>query len=325
MPETIMNSAQVHPLFRSQLLDWYQRNQRDLPWRQNRDPYRIWLSEIMLQQTRVAAVVDHYGKFLLRFPTIKKLASARGSSVLAAWSGLGYYRRARMLHAAAKEIVKKCAGKFPQSAEKLRALPGIGRYTAAAIASIAFGEPIAVVDGNVERVIERVFGQNLPEKALWQTAQELLSPDRPGDFNQAMMELGAMVCLPREPMCLACPVREMCVTRGELKRTAKSTRQKKEIHFALDYHDDAVFLVERPREASLMPGMWELPEIAGHNGTAETWLTLRHSITVTDYLVRVARCPAPQGISGSWISQRRIAKLALTGLARKILRAANVI
>ena len=325
MPETIMNSAQVHPLFRSQLLDWYQRNQRDLPWRQNRDPYRIWLSEIMLQQTRVAAVVDHYGKFLLRFPTIKKLASARESSVLAAWSGLGYYRRARMLHAAAREIVKKYAGKFPQSAEKLRALPGIGRYTAAAIASIAFGEPIAVVDGNVKRVIERVVGQSLPEKELWQTAQELLNPDRPGDFNQAMMELGAMVCLPREPMCLACPVREMCVTRGELKRTAKSTRQKKEIHFALDYHDEAVFLVERPREASLMPGMWELPEIAGHNGTVEAWLTLRHSITVTDYLVRVARCPAPQGISGSWISQRRIAKLALTGLARKILRAANVI
>jgi A/G-specific adenine glycosylase len=320
-----MNSAQAHPVFRIRLLDWYEHNRRDLPWRENCDPYRVWLSEIMLQQTRVAAVVDYYGKFLLRFPTVKKLASARESSVLAAWSGLGYYRRARMLHAAAKEIVKKYTGKFSQSTEELRTLPGIGRYTAAAIASIAFGEPVAVVDGNVERVIERVVGEKLPEKDLWQTAQELLSPSRPGDFNQAMMELGATVCLPREPMCLACPVHGMCATRGELKRTAQSTRQKREVHFALDCHDGTVFLVERPKHASLMPGMWELPEIAGQNGTVEAWLTLRHSITVTDYLVRVARCPAPQGISGSWISERRVAKLALTGLARKILRAANVI
>ena len=320
-----MDSAQAHSAFRSQLLDWYERSRRDLPWRENRDPYRIWLSEIMLQQTRVAAVVDYYGKFLLRFPTVNKLASARESSVLAAWSGLGYYRRARMLHAAAKEIVKKYAGKFPQSTEQLRTLPGIGRYTAAAIASIAFDEPIAVVDGNVERVIQRVAGERLPEKQLWQTAQELLSAGRPGDFNQAMMELGATVCLPREPMCLACPVHGMCATRGELKRTAKGTRQKKEIHFALDCHDDTVFLVERPMEASLMPGMWELPEIAGQSGTAEAWLTLRHSITVTDFLVRVVRGPAPRAITGTWISARRLATLPLTGLARKILRAANVI
>jgi A/G-specific adenine glycosylase len=320
-----MISAQAHPVFRNQLLDWYERNRRGLPWRENRDPYRIWLSEIMLQQTRVAAVTEHYSKFLLRFPTVEKLASARESSVLAAWSGLGYYRRARKLHVAAKEIVKKHAGRFPQSAEELRTLPGIGRYTAAAIASIAFDEPVAVVDGNVERVIERVVGERLPEKDVWQTAQELLSPHRPGDFNQAMMELGATVCLPREPMCLACPVREMCATRGELDRAAKKTRQKKQIHFALDYQEGAVFLVERPKRASLMPGMWELPEIPGHNGTAEPWLTLRHSITVTDYLVHVARCPAPEGIPGSWISQRRVAKLPLTGLARKILCAANVI
>lgn len=320
-----MNSAQAHPVFRSRILDWYQRNRRDLPWRENRDPYRIWLSEIMLQQTRVAAVIDHYAKFLIRFPSIRKLALARESSVLAAWSGLGYYRRARRLHAAAKEIVKRYAGNFPQSAGELITLPGVGRYTAAAIASVAFGEPVAVVDGNVARVIERVVGERLPEKELWQTAQALLSPKRPGDFNQAMMELGATVCLPREPMCLACPVREICATRGELNRAGKKPRQKKEIHFALDYHDDTVFLVERPKHASLMPCMWELPEIPGHNGTPEAWLTLRHSITVTDYLVRVARCPAPKGISGNWISHRRLAKLPLTGLARKILRAANVI
>jgi len=244
-----MNSAQAHPVFRGLLLEWYERNRRDLAWRVNRDPYRVWLSEIMLQQTRVAAVTKYYGRFLLRFPTIKKLASARQSSVLAAWSGLGYYRRARMLHAAAKQIVKKYAGKFPERAEELRTLPGIGRYTAAAIASIAFGEPVAVVDGNVERVIERLVGERLPQKDLWQMAQALLSPHRPGDFNQAMMELGATVCLPREPMCLACPVHGMCATRGELSAAGKKTRQKKQIHFALDCDDGAVFLVERPKHA----------------------------------------------------------------------------
>ena len=321
----MMDAAQTAPLFRTRLLDWYERNKRDLPWRQNRDPYRVWLSEIMLQQTRVAAVTEYYGKFLRRFPTIEKLAAAREFSVIAAWSGLGYYRRARMMHAAANEIVKVHGGKFPRRAEDLRTLPGIGRYTAAAIASIAFDEPTAVVDGNVERVLERVVGERLPAKELWQTAQELVSPSKPGDFNQAMMELGATVCLPREPLCLACPVRELCAARGELQRPGKKPRQKREIHFALDCDADRVFLVERPKHASLMPGMWELPEISETNATANAWLTLRHSITVTDYLVRVARCSAPEAVTGTWISQRRIATLPLTGLARKILRAANVI
>src|SRR5229473_6174954 len=183
--------------WRQRLLAWYDGNARDLPWRQDRDPYRVWLSEVMLQQTRVGAVLEHYRRFLQRFPTVERLAAAREASVLAAWSGLGYYRRARMLHAAAKKIVSEHTGKFPASAKELRGLPGIGRYTAAAIASIAFGEPAAVVDGNVKRVLGRVVGQNLAGQELWQTAEELLSPQRPGDFNQAMMELGATVCLPR--------------------------------------------------------------------------------------------------------------------------------
>src|SRR2546423_8893712 len=153
-----MNSAQACPVFRSRLLDWYQRNRRDLPWRENRDPYRVWLSEIMLQQTRVAAVVDHYGKFLIRFPTNKKLASARESSVLAAWSGLGYYRRARMLHAAGKEIVKRYAGRFPRTADELRALPRIGRFTPAANPRLAVGRPNSVGGGKVGRVDERLGG-----------------------------------------------------------------------------------------------------------------------------------------------------------------------
>jgi A/G-specific adenine glycosylase len=312
--------------FRQRLLGWYERNRRDLPWRQNRNPYGVWLSEIMLQQTRVAAVLEHYHKFLRRFSTVEKLAAARESSVLAAWSGLGYYRRARMLHAAARKIVSEHTGKVPASAKELRALPGIGRYTAAAIASIAFGEPAAVVDGNVKRVLGRVVGENLAGQELWQTAQELLSPQRPGDFNQAMMELGATVCLPRHPRCLMCPVFDLCATRGELEEQRGRTRQKKrQIHYAFDCRNGSVFLVQRRKDASLMPGMWELPEIADKNGTGEVWLTLRHSISVTDYVVRAMRGRVPDGTEGRWVAKSRVARLPLTGLARKILRAAKVI
>ncbi len=311
--------------FRRRLLNWFDRHKRDLPWRQDRDPYRVWLSEIMLQQTRVAAVVDHYQRFLRRFPTMEKLACARQSSVLAAWSGLGYYRRARMLHAAAKKIVKENRGEFPGSAEDLRALPGIGRYTAAAVASIAFDEPVAVVDGNVERVLRRMQGTNLAGEDLWRAAGELLDRRRPGDFNQAMMELGATICLPRQPQCLLCPVSSLCATRGELQRAEKPTRQaKREIRYAFDCRDGSIFLVKRSKNATLMPGMWEFPEIANANGTA-AWLTLRHSITVTDYVVRVMQSPAPQGTDGLWVQKSRVTALPLTGLARKILRAARII
>jgi A/G-specific adenine glycosylase len=311
--------------FRRRLLSWYYHSRRDLPWREDRNPYHIWLSEIMLQQTRVGAVLEHYRRFLRRFPTVQKLAASRESSVLAAWSGLGYYRRARMMHAAAKVIVKQQAGRFPASAERLSALPGIGRYTAAAIASIAFGEPTAVVDGNVKRVLRRLAADNLSGELLWQTAQELLTQRRPGDFNQAMMEIGATICLPRQPRCSVCPVYEMCGTRGNLPKPKTLGRQNKQmIHYALDCHNGSVFLVRRPKDASLMPGMWEFPEIRGANGVSP-WLTLRHSITVTDYQVAVSQVPASGQSDGKWISNGRLAHLPLTGLARKILRAAKLI
>ncbi len=174
-PEVLPGSASSASAtrFRRSLLAWYAHNARALPWRESHDPYRVWLSEIMLQQTRVAAVIGHYEEFLRRFPTVEKLAAAREASVLAAWSGLGYYRRARMLHAAAKVVVREHGGKFPATAEELRALPGIGRYTAAAIASIAFGEPVAVVDGNVERVLQRLSGRRLAGAELWQAAEDV--------------------------------------------------------------------------------------------------------------------------------------------------------
>jgi A/G-specific adenine glycosylase len=341
--------------FHTRLLAWYDRHARDLPWRESRDPYRVWVSEIMLQQTRVAAVIAHYHEFLRRFPTVEKLAQAREASVLAAWSGLGYYRRARMLHAAAKVVVRERGGKFPEKAEGLRDLPGVGRYTAAAIASIAFGKAVAVVDGNVERVLQRVFGRRMGGGDFWIAAEGLLDRERPGDFNQAMMELGATVCTPRGPSCRTCPVVELCATRGEMAGSVKAERQKKrEIRYALDYRDGAVFLVRRARDARLMAGMWELPEVVGAvveaskqqvpparfasrrndktrgNGRAaatipELYLTLRHSITVTDYTVRVWRMSAPAGVRGEWVAVERLARVALTGLARKILRKAGFI
>ena len=328
-------------LFRACLLAWYAAHARDLPWRESRDPYRIWLSEIMLQQTRVAVVISRYKQFLRRFPTVEKLAAARESSVLAAWSGLGYYRRARMLHAAAKTIAKELRGEFPRTAHGLKQLPGIGRYTAAAVASIAFGEPVAVVDGNVERVLGRFFASDLSQEKIWQAAESLLDRSRPGDFNQAMMELGATVCTPRVPACLTCPVMKLCATRGERTSAAKTPRQKKrEIHFVLTRRDGSVFLTQRLHDARLMASMWELPEISamqagtpksrsGRNQSVEDkslvhLFTLRHSITVTDYTVQVWHSRSTAA-SGEWIALRRLPNLALTGLARKILRRAEIL
>lgn len=308
--------------FRQQLLSWYDANARDLPWRKDHDPYRVWLSEVMLQQTRVAAVIEHYHEFLRRFPTVQNLAAAREASVLAAWSGLGYYRRARMLHAAAKIIARERGGKFPTSAKDWQDLPGIGRYTSAAIASIAFGETVAVVDGNVERVVQRVSGKMLAGERLWLFAENLLDRERPGDFNQAMMELGAMVCTPRAPACWTCPVMELCATRGERAVATKTAKQRKqEIHYALDRRDGSVFLVQRSKDAALMAGMWELPEIAAAPGEdVEPVMTVRHSITVTDYTVRVWDVAEQRKDRGRWISNERLQKLALTGVTRKVLR-----
>jgi A/G-specific adenine glycosylase len=310
------------PALGPKLLAWYDAYARDLPWRKSRDPYRVWVSEIMLQQTRVAAVIAHYHQFLERFPDVARLAAAREASVLAAWSGLGYYRRARMLHAAAKVVARERQGKFPATAAEWRELPGIGRYTAAAIASIAFRQPVAVVDGNVERVLQRLEGASLGGEEIWQKAEKLLHRERPGDFNQAMMELGATVCLPRAPACLTCPVRDFCAARGEFSPPRESVRQKKrQIHYALCLEPGQVFLVQRARAASLMAGMWELPEISPP-ADAQPALTLRHSITVTDYQVHVWRVPLPASSRGKWTALDRLSKIPLTGLARKILRGA---
>ena len=206
---------------RDALLSWYDVHRRDLPWRRARDPYAIWVSEVMLQQTRVETVVPYFERFMERFPTPAALAGASEDEVMAAWSGLGYYRRARLLHSGVREVVARYGGRVPGDAEARRALPGVGRYTAGAIGSIAFGAEEPIVDGNVARVLARVHGIATPlgkaetERALWAVAGELVRGPRPGDLNQALMELGATVCTPAGARCDACPIARACVARRE--------------------------------------------------------------------------------------------------------------
>ncbi len=300
------------------LLAWFQAAKRDLPWRRTTDPYAIWVSEIMLQQTRVAVVEPKFAAFLRRFPTVQALSEAKIDDVLAVWSGLGYYRRARSLHEAARMVVHHLGGKFPETAAGWRQLPGIGRYTSAAIASIAFGEPIAVVDGNVERVLERLDGQRHQGEKLWARASALLAPARPGDWNQAMMELGATICTPLSPQCLLCPVNAWCKTRGTLSAKPHPPRHRAELWYGLHARKKTVLLVQRPADHSLMAGMWELPSVVAQK-KSEPLYRLRHSITDTDYAVFVVKGNARR-MKGKWVTHVEAHQLALTGLTRKILR-----
>ena len=277
----------------------------------------------MLQQTRVGAVLEKYAQFLQRFPTLQTLAAARESSVLAQWSGLGYYRRARNLHAAAKVIVREHHGVFPNTSAQLRTLPGIGRYTAAAIASIALGEPAAVVDGNVERVICRISGVTPGSaSAIWNIAEQLLCRDHPGDFNQSVMELGATVCFPAQPACSACPVREFCGTQGRHQSSPRPKQVKRDIAYSLKRRSGSVLLVKRNDHERLMPGMWELPQVTSQNGHGRLF-SVRHSITTSDYTVHVLADGA--GARGTWVKNSRLSRLPLTGLTKKILRRAEII
>jgi len=219
--------------FRKNLTGWFHEYRRDLPWRRTKDPYRIWLSEVMLQQTRVAVVIPFYERFLERFPTAQELADAPEQEVLRLWAGLGYYSRARNLQKAARQIVADHGGRFPDGREETLKLAGIGDYTSAAVLSIAYGKPLAVLDGNVARVLARIAGMrgDLRAGGRWQKLQhwadELLDPADPGEWNEAMMELGATVCTPRSPQCLVCPVAEFCAARMEGSTEAIPEKRKK--------------------------------------------------------------------------------------------------
>ncbi len=317
---------------RSLLSDWFARERRDLPWRRTTDPYAIWVSEIMLQQTRVAAVIDRYPEFLRRFPSVQALADAPESDVLAAWSGLGYYRRARMLHRGARQVCAQHGGRLPTGFAELLTLPGVGRYTAAAIASIAFCEPVAAVDGNVERVVLRLRGWSLnPERKqgslprrLQAEADRLLDPTAPGDWNQAMMELGATVCLPRGPLCARCPWLAQCATRGE--HASRKRPPMRTVSVAYLWMECGVgqskrlLLVERSPEQTVMPGMWELP--AAETTEDEPLLRLRHAIMQVNYQVAIhtGKAPSESVQQSLWVTAAEANTLPLTGLTRKVMR-----
>ena len=252
------------------LLEWYDVHARDLPWRGHPDPYAIWISEIMLQQTRVEAVIPYFHRWMERFPSVFELAAAPQQEVLSLWEGLGYYARARNLHQAAGLIVEEYAGQLPQDAEELQKLPGIGRYTAAAISSIAFGKDQAALDGNIRRVLARVFDVDLParstqgERLLWQLAKENLPTGSAGEYNQALMDLGARICTPSTPNCPQCPLAMHCRSLklgNQQERPVKKT--KPEIpHYtvaaAVIRSNGKVFIAQRP-DKGLLGGMWEFP------------------------------------------------------------------
>jgi A/G-specific adenine glycosylase len=316
------------------LLGWYAQSRRDLPWRRTRDPYRIWLSEVMLQQTRVQAALPYYKRFLERFPTVEALAAAPEQDVLACWSGLGYYTRARNMQKAARQVAAMAA--FPSTYRAIRALPGIGDYTAAAIASIAFAEPHAVVDGNVLRVVARVDNDRSDVLAAGTRERfrsrvlEWLDPAHPGDFNQAVMELGATICLPRDPHCPSCPIASHCAARAagtQALLPVKSRLAEPERVagiLVIVRKKGRVLLWQRPAAASRMAGFWELPAPEQLPGLRRgpTLGKIRHSITHHRYELAIivgTVTRAPRGFR--WISGEELSRIPLSTSARKALAA----
>ena len=316
------------------LLSWFAKERRELPWRKEpRDPYRVWISEVMLQQTRVEVVIPYYRRFLRRFPTLRALAVSPLDDVLALWSGLGYYARARNLHRAARA----CGGQLPATAAELRALPGFGPYTAAAVASLAFREDVPLVDGNVARVLARVF--RIEEGArtkAWEIAARLLPRGRAAEFNEALMELGATVCTPRAPECPRCPLRSACGGQHDPARYPASRRRPERAWLewealALTRKDGAVLLARRPLGA-LFAGLWDLPEerpagIRVHGRFQDCGIVEQ---TLTHREVRVAiRAARASGIPASaevrWVAPDGLAAVGLSSLARKSLRQAGVL
>jgi A/G-specific adenine glycosylase len=340
------------------LLDWYDRERRDLPWRTRRgrraDPYKVWLSEIMLQQTTVKAVIPYYERFLARWPDVHSLAAAELDDVLAAWAGLGYYSRARNLHKCAQAVAARPGGKFPSTEAALSELPGIGPYTAAAVAAIAFGEPATPVDGNIERVISRLFAVKRPfpqaKGEIKRLAATLTPQRRPGDFAQAMMDLGATVCSPKRPSCLMCPLQQDCHAHAlgiEAQLPIRGIRVERPTRYAVAFlalrEDGQVLLRKRP-EAGLLGGMLEVPS----TDWADDWLSadlalgaapvrgewwpvpgvVTHTFTHFRLDMMVFRAIVPPDTSLTfwaspercrWVPRRDLAQAALPSVMRKII------
>ncbi len=343
--------------FASRLLKWYARHQRRLPWRGAADPYDVWVAEIMLQQTQVETVRPYYARWLAQFPTIQALAAAPLPAVLSAWEGLGYYSRARNLHRAAQLVVRGHGGQLPRTPAELQALPGIGRYTAAAIASIAFGVDAAVLDGNVKRVLARVFDiqddvkSPAGEKRLWALAEQLVPAGRAGDYNQAVMDLGATVCTPRAPACPGCPVRGLCAAFRlgvQLERPLVPARRLAPTHFyvaGVVRKRARVLITQRPPEG-LLGGLWAFPAVpvlkaADHGETGPGQLrrglrgawgvnvrvgalrgTWRHAFTHLQWVVAVFECAWRAGRlrrgTGRWVRVDELVDYPMGRVDRKI-------
>jgi len=340
------------------LLRWYDANRRDLPWRRTRDPFAIWISEAMLQQTRVETVIPYWERFLETFPDVESLAAAELDDVYAVWTGLGYYSRARNLKAAAQTIVAEHDGRLPDTAEQLRGLKGIGPYTAGAVASIAFDREEPLVDGNVIRVFTRLLGIREDSadkgvvKRLWETAGELVRGPRPGDLNQALMELGAMICTPRNPDCSRCPVRKHCdaFARGDAESLPIKKKRTKQMPMravaAWIERRGRILIVRRP-EVGLMAGLWELPGgeiepgeegkdrlhhvLAAGVGLATRNLqpvgSIEHLFTHRRLRLEVFRCLADKGarvrldgfVAHEWVYPKTLLARAHSGSTRKAL------
>ncbi len=343
--------ARVHAVqgdFAPLLLAWQRRDGRhDLPWQNTRDPYRVWLSEIMLQQTQVTTVLGYYRNFLTRFPDVAALAAAPQDEVMAAWAGLGYYSRARNLHRCAQVVVERHGGAFPSTAAVLAELPGIGRSTAAAIASFCFGERVAILDGNVKRVLGRLLAfdgdlaQASQEKRLWRQAEALLpmeGADMPA-YTQGLMDLGASLCATRQPQCLLCPVAALCVGRAQGDptrypiKTRKLKRSQRENWWLWLEHDGRILLQQRPSEG-VWGGLWTLPlfddeeSLTRHSlslGAAapETLPRVKHVLTHLDWILHPRRAlltaSAAPPVDGVWVAREQLASYALPAPLKKLL------
>ncbi|MFM7206797.1 MAG: A/G-specific adenine glycosylase [Planctomycetaceae bacterium] len=315
------------------LVRWYARARRDLPWRRSRDPYAVWVSEVMLQQTQVERVKDYFARFLRRFPTVGELAAAREADVLKHWEGLGYYRRARQLHAAAQAVMVEHGGVFPATLTGLRSLPGVGRYTAAAIASIAFDLPAAIVEANSRRVLARLVGHERPvggagDEPIWEVAEALVPRRGAGVFNQALMDLGAMVCTPTRPLCRRCPVAGDCAARatGRVERipvlaAARDTKRIRETA-VVTRHRNRVLVVRRgPGE--WWEGLWDFPRepagSTGHELGRFAYGVTHHRVECAVVERKAARATA--GPPGSrWVPVETLPALAMTSPGRRIAR-----
>lgn len=343
MSDTKLDAALCERIQRA-MVSWYRRGHRDLPWRRTNDPYRIWISEIMCQQTQVDTVVPRYERFVERFPNVRALATASEEAVCEEWAGLGYYSRARNLHRAAGWVVRENEGEMPASADALRKLPGIGRYTAGAIASIAYGEPAPIVDGNVARVLSRVFlvdhapNSSSGQRALWSLAEQLVPPSDPGAFNQSVMELGALVCTPKRVSCLLCPLQSDCEARrqGVVDRfpvpKVRPPRRLLPVAMAwLETEDGSVWLEQRPLEG-LWAGLWELPsadspaELAtklGGVSLSEPLAQVEHTLSHRDVVATIHTGSAPEAPPERFRLYPDPLSAPLSGLARKAIVAAR--